>query len=111
MTLALTSAADGLARTRVGVGRAASDVVRAAQSASGAYQQTADRGTARATAPATLSAPRFTPPALPAGTAGQSGDLATASVELTRAEFAYKATAAAFKATAETMQTLLDTIV
>jgi hypothetical protein len=42
---------------------------------------------------------------------GQEGDLVTASVALTRAEVAYKATAAAFRATAETTETLLDTLV
>jgi hypothetical protein len=98
---------------RAGVGKAGSDVVRAAQSASAAYKQTANvtRGPANGGAPA----PRFTPQvgALAAGVAAreEAPDLVTASVNLTRAEHAYKATAAAFKATAETTETLLDTLI
>ncbi|MEQ8746228.1 hypothetical protein [Pyruvatibacter sp.] len=101
----MTSAAEGLRSTRVGVGRAASDVVRAAQTAASAYQQTVSRSAA--------PAPRYTPPALAAGNvAGAQGpDLTTAAVNLTRAEFAYKATAAAFRAQAEVTETLLDTLV
>ena len=120
MVSPLSTAADGLKLARAGVGKAASDVVRAAQSASSAYQKTA--GIARpnglgAGAPgagganAGAAAPRFTPQVGTVASGGQEGDLVTASVALTRAEVAYKATAAAFKATTETTETLLDTLV
>jgi|GEM_PF-4150010 len=101
----LTSAAEGLRSARVGVGKAASDVVRAAQSASDAYRQTAGAPKSSAS-----SAPRFTPPLAPTQ-AAPAPDLPTATVSLTRAEFAYKATAQAFKAQTEVVETLLDTIV
>ncbi len=101
----LTSAAEGLRSARVGVGKAASDVVRSAQSASNAYQQTAS-----ATSSGPASAPRYTPPLAPSAQ-GQTPDLAVATVNLTRAEFAYKATAQAFKAQTEVVETLLDTLV
>lgn len=94
--------------TRLGVGRAASDVVRAAQSASGAYTRTASNGTSGAQA-AKPQAPVYKPQAAPL-TEGTTPDLATANVALTRAEIAYKASAAVFKSTNEATETLLDTL-
>jgi transcription elongation factor len=106
----LTSAAEGLRSARVGVGKAASDVVRSAQSASNAYQQTAAAASRTSASSSGSATPRYTPPLAPS-TQAQSPDLAVATVNLTRAEFAYKATAQAFKAQAEIVETLLDTVI
>ena len=102
---ALSTAADGLRSARIGAGQAASDVVRAAQSASTAYQRTAAGTSFAARAPA----PIYTPPSLPPTPAAP--DLATATVALTRAEIAYKASAAVFKSADAMAERLLDAVV
>jgi len=80
-------------------------MVRAAQSASTAYQRTAANAFVTARAPAPIYAPPSVPPTAAAP------DLVTASVALTRAEIAYKASAAVFASADAMADRVLDALV